>query len=299
MNRSDHDSIPSEDQEPDVNPATSTHRTMRGPVPRARKFTLAALLTALALLVSACGSGATSTPATSPGATATPGAVSGPVTVFAAASLTDAFGAIGKGFEAANPGTTVTFNFGASSALAQQIISGAPADVFAAASPATMKQVTDAGAAAGEPKVFVRNRLQIAVPKGNPGHVTGLADFAKADLTIALCAEQVPCGAAAQKAFQAAGITPAPDTREQDVRATLTKVQLGEVDAALVYRTDVIVAGDAVEGIDFPEAAQAINDYPIVPLAAAPNPAGAQAFVDYVLSPPGQQVLSAAGFDSP
>ena len=135
--------------------------------------------------------------------------------------------------------------------------------------------------------VFVRNRLEIAVPAGNPGGVTGLADFANPDLTIALCAEEVPCGAAAIKAFAAAGITPAPDTLEQDVKATLTKVELGEVDAALVYRTDVIVAGDAVEGIEFPEAGEAINDYPIVALKDSANIDAARAFVAYVLSEAG------------
>jgi molybdate transport system substrate-binding protein len=219
--------------------------------------------------------------------------------VFAAASLTESFTQIAEGFEAANPNATVTLNFGASSALAQQIISGAPAGVFASASPATMAQVTGNGDADGEPTVFVRNRLEIAVPAGNPGDVSGLADFAEEDLTIALCAEQVPCGAAALRAFEAAGITPAPDTLEQDVKATLTKVELGEVDAAVVYRTDVIAAGDTVEGIEFPEAAEAVNDYPIVTLAAAPNPEAAQAFVGYVLSEEGQQVLADAGFDGP
>jgi molybdate transport system substrate-binding protein len=219
--------------------------------------------------------------------------------VFAAASLTESFTQIAEGFEAANPNATVTLNFGASSALAQQIISGPPAGVFASASPATMAQVTGNGDADGEPTVFVRNRLEIAVPAGNPGDVSGLADFAEEDLTIALCAEQVPCGAAALRAFEAAGITPAPDTLEQDVKATLTKVELGEVDAAVVYRTDVIAAGDTVEGIEFPEAAEAVNDYPIVTLAAAPNPEAAQAFVGYVLSEEGQQVLADAGFDGP
>jgi molybdate transport system substrate-binding protein len=162
-----------------------------------------------------------------------------------------------------------------------------------------MATVTDAGDAQGKPTVFVRNRLQIAVPAGNPAEVTGLADFADADKTIALCAQQVPCGSAAIKAFAAAGIEPAPDTLEQDVKATLTKVELGEVDAALVYRSDVLAADDAVEGIDFPEGAQAVNDYPIVTLAEAPNAEAAQAFRDYVLSPGGQQVLEAAGFERP
>lgn len=276
---------------------TIQRATKREPSTR-RLNIVAALICALVLLLAACGSGTPqSSGATTTGSPAPGAAVSGSVVVFAAASLTDAFTEIGKNFEEANPGTTATFNFGASSALAQQILSGAPADVFAAASTATMGQATEGNAAAGQPTVFVRNRLQIAVPAGNPGRVSGLADFANKDLTIALCAEQVPCGAAAAKAFQAAGITPAPDTLEQDVRATLTKVQLGEVDAALVYRTDVIVAGNTVQGIDFPEAGQAINDYPIVTLAEAPNPAAAQRFVDYVLSPDGQRVLSAAGFD--
>lgn len=264
-----------------------------------RLVTLA--LSGAAVLLAACGgtdsSGADTEASASPPASAED--VSGDVAVFAAASLTEAFSEIGEAFQAENPDAVVTFNFGASSALAQQITSGAPADVFAAASPATMATVTDAGDAEGEPTVFVRNRLQIAVPAGNPGNVTGLAEFADAERTIALCAEQVPCGAAANKAFAAAGITPAPDTLEQDVKATVTKVELGEVDAALVYRTDVLAAGDEVEGMDFPEAARAINDYPIVTLAAAPNAEAARAFVAYVVSPDGLQVLEAAGFERP
>lgn len=289
--------------------ATSTHteqpRAALGP---RRWLRLSVLAGALALTVTACG-GSGSGPQTATGATPSAPAdtltsegapaVSGDVVVFAAASLTESFTQIAEGFEAANPNATVTLNFGASSALAQQIISGAPAGVFASASPATMAQVTGNGDADGEPTVFMRNRLEIAVPAGNPGDVSGLADFAEEDLTIALCAEQVPCGAAALRAFEAAGITPAPDTLEQDVKATLTKVELGEVDAAVVYRTDVIAAGDTVEGIEFPEAAEAVNDYPIVTLAAAPNPEAAQAFVGYVLSEEGQQVLADAGFDGP
>lgn len=242
---------------------------------------------AVTVLLAGCGSGSASPPA-----------VSGTVTVFAAASLTGAFGQIGEDFAAAHPGTTVTFNFGASSALAQQVISGAPADVFAAASPATMKVVTDAGDATA-PEVFVRNRLQIAVPVDNPGRVTGLSDFARPELKIAVCAEQVPCGAAATKVFTAAGVAVAPDTLEQDVKAALSKVRLGEVDAALVYRTDVLAAGNDVTGIVFPEADQAVNDYPIAALAAAPNTSAAAAFVAYVLSDEGQRVLADAGFDSP
>ena len=225
--------------------------------------------------------------------------LSGTLTVFAAASLTESFETIGDDFMAQHPDVEVTFNFAGSSGLAAQITSGAPADVLASASPATMSTVTDAGDAGGDPQVFVRNRLQIAVPPGNPAGVDGLADFADESLTIGLCAPEVPCGAAAQEVLEASGTTAAPDTLEQDVKAVLSKVQLGELDAALVYRTDVLAAGDGVEGIDFAESAEAINDYPIVVLEDAPNAAVAGAFVDFVLSPEGQRVLADAGFDGP
>ena len=171
--------------------------------------------------------------------------------------------------------------------------------MFASANEAQMKVVTDAGLQAGDPAIFTENVLEIAVPKGNPGNVTGLADFAKPELTLAVCAPDVPCGAAAQKVFQAAGITAVPDTEEEDVKAALTKVQLGEVDAALVYATDVQAAGSDVEGIPFPEAEQAINEYPICTLKAAPNPDAAQAFVALVQSDEGQKALEAAGFRAP
>ncbi|MGZ3144711.1 molybdate ABC transporter substrate-binding protein [Lentzea chajnantorensis] len=227
------------------------------------------------------------------------GGIGGDVTVFAAASLTETFTALGRDFEAAHPGTRVRFNFGGSSALAQQLTNGAPADVFASAAPANLQQVADTGAITEAPRTFARNRLRIVVPKGNPGKVTGLADFADRDRKIALCAEQVPCGAAAKKVFGLAGVTPQPDTLEQDVKAVLTKVSLGEVDAALVYKTDAQAAGDRVEGIAFSEADQAVNDYPIAPLAKAPNAAAARAFVELVLSEKGRSALSAAGFDGP
>src|SRR5262249_22830589 len=159
-----------------------------------------------------------------------------------------------------------------SSTLAQQIVGGAPADVFAAASPATMKTVTDAGLASGTPTVFVRNQLVIAVPAGNPKGITSLADLVKPGIKVALCADAVPCGAAAKTALAAANVKLTPVTLEQDVKAALSKVELGEVDAALVYRTDAKSAGAKVTGIEFPESAKAINDYPIAALKDAPNP---------------------------
>ena len=247
------------------------------------------------LLVAACGTTESESPATS--AAPASSASAAPLTVFAAASLTEAFTQIGTDFQARS-GSTVTFNFGSSATLATQIVQGAPADVFAAASPATMKVATAAGAA-GTPVNFVSNTLQIAVPAGNPGQITGLADFADESKTIAICAPQVPCGAAAVKVFAAAGIRPKPDTLEQDVKATLAKVAADEVDAALVYRTDVISEPTDVEGIDFPEAGQAVNTYPIAILTESKAPDAAQAFVDYVLAPEGQAVLEKAGFAKP
>lgn len=248
---------------------------------------------ALGLLLTGCG--AESAAEDDPAA----GDLSGTVVVFAAASLTDVFTALGEQFEAANSGVTVEFNFAGSSTLAAQINQGAPADVFASASPAQTRAVVDAGGITDEPTVFVRNTLQIVVPAGNPAAVTGLEDFTDAELTLALCAAEVPCGAAAATVFQVAGLTPQPDTLEQDVRAALTKVELGEVDAALVYRTDVLAGGDQVEGIDFPESAEAVNDYPIAVLAEAPNPDAAAVWVEWVLSEQGRSVLEEAGFQLP
>ncbi|MFD9061065.1 molybdate ABC transporter substrate-binding protein [Kitasatospora purpeofusca] len=281
----------------------------------ATRFTAtAAAALVLALGATACGSdggtdakSSSSSPA-APGTGAATGAgtsaagvpkATGAITVFAAASLKETFTELGKKFEAANPGAKVTFNFGGSSALATSINSGAPADVFAAASPATMKTVTDASGATGEPKTFVRNTLAIAVPKGNPKHFAGLADLAAPGVKVALCAKEVPCGAAALTALKAAGVNLTPVTLEQDVKGALTKVELGEVDASLVYRTDVQADAAKIDGVEFPEAAKAVNDYPIAALAKAPNKDGAAAFVAYIQSSEAQQVLTAAGFQAP
>ncbi|MEV0145775.1 MULTISPECIES: molybdate ABC transporter substrate-binding protein [unclassified Nonomuraea] len=254
-----------------------------------------ALPVALALAaLSGCGSGAPATSSASPAA----GGGAEELTVFAAASLTGTFTELGRAFEAGHPGTTVRFSFGSSATLAQQIVQGAPADVFAAASPATMKTVTDASPASS-PTTFARNKLQIAVPKDDPAKVDELKDLADPHVKVALCAEQVPCGAAAVKALNAAGLRVTPVTLEQDVKATLTKVELGEVDAALVYRTDVIASAGKVRGIAFPEADKAINDYPIATLAEAPAGDLGKQFVDLVLSQQGKDVLAKAGFEGP
>ena len=261
-----------------------------------RRESALTLPVAAVLVLAGCGSGGAD--AAAPGAS-DDGGLSGTLTVFAAASLTDVFSGLGDQLAAENPDLDVRFNFAGSSALAQQLVQGAPADVFAAADEEQMTVVTDEGLADGDPAIFTSNVLEIAVPAGNPGDVTGLEDFAKGNLALALCAPEVPCGSAAEDVFASAGITPRPDTYEEDVRAALTKVELGEVDAALVYASAVVSAGEEVEGVEFPQAEDAINDYPVCVLADAPNPRAARAFVELVESEKGQQALADAGFRAP
>lgn len=221
------------------------------------------------------------------------------LTVFAAASLTGAFEQVSRDFEAADPGVTVVVNAGGSSGLAAQLVQGATADVFASASPATMATVVKAGLVDGAPVVFARNRLEIAVPRGNPARISGLADLARPELRIALCDAAVPCGAAAASAFAAAALTAAPDTLEQDVKAVLTKVELGEVDAGLVYRTDVLAAAGRVEGIPFAEADATVTDYPIAVLAGSRHRDAARRFAEYVAGGAARRTLEEAGFGAP
>jgi len=254
---------------------------------------------ALLILAAACAGGddddanAATTEAT--GTTEAEGPT-GSITVFAAASLTDAFGEMASTFEDENPGTTVELNFGASSALREQILAGAPADVFASANTSNMDQLVDADAVQGEPEMFAANQLEIAVPAGNPGNVEGLEAFGNADLNIGLCAEEVPCGQFGREALANAGVTPAQDTDEPDVRSLLTKVEAGDLDAGLVYHTDVLAAGDQVEGIEVPEDVNVIAGYPLAALSASGNAEGAAAFVEFVLSDEGQSILESYGF---
>jgi molybdate transport system substrate-binding protein len=253
--------------------------------------------TAALLALSACSS-------SSDAASGTAGSdssanLSGTVTVFAAASLQESFTTLGEEFEKEHPGTKVTFSFGGSDTLAASIAGGAPADVFAAASPKTMAIVTGGKDAAGPPATFVRNQLEIATLPGNPDKIASLEDLTKSGLKVVLCDRTVPCGSAAQKALDAADIELTPVSYEQDVKSALTKVELKEADAAVVYKTDVKAAGDKVEGVDFPESAKIINDYPIVLLKNAPNPDAAKAFMELVRSAEGRRVLTGAGFLKP
>jgi molybdate transport system substrate-binding protein len=266
---------------------------------RRSALTLTAVATA-GLLLAGCGSSSTTggSSATPSATVSSSAALSGTVNVFAAASLKEAFTKIGTQFEAAHPGTKIVFNFGPSSGLATQINQGAPADVFASASTKSMSQVVDGGQAAS-PTDFASNEMEIAVPAKNPAGITALPDLAKYRVKVALCQAAVPCGVTAAKVFTNAKLTVTPVTKEVDVKAVLTKVTLGEVDAGVVYVTDVRAAGVKVKGIEIPADVNVSTKYPIATLTKAPNEATAQAFTDYVLSADGTSVLSAAGFAKP
>jgi molybdate transport system substrate-binding protein len=226
-------------------------------------------------------------------------APTGSITVLAASSLTQVFNSLGSQYQKAHPGTNVKFSYASSATLAAQIVEGAPADVFAAASPKTMMTVTDAKDAAGTPVIFARNQLVIAVAPGNPKNITSLADLTKPGLKVVLCDKTAPCGAAAVTALAAGGVKLTPASYESDAGATVTAVELGEADAALVYRTDVQGSNGKAEAVAFPESAKAINDYPIVALDHSKDLPLADSFVSYVDSPPALAQLEAAGFLAP
>ncbi|MGH3925197.1 MAG: molybdate ABC transporter substrate-binding protein, partial [Pseudonocardiaceae bacterium] len=202
-------------------------------------------------------------------------------------------------FEKANPDADIQFSFGGSSDLAQQIVNGAPADVFASANEKQMSVVSDAQLVEGAGKVFTTNVLTIVVPKDNPKGIQTFADLAAPDVTEVVCAPQVPCGAATEQIEKSTGVTLSPASEELDVRAVLAKVTTGEADAGLVYITDARSAKDQLVQIDFPEARNAINEYFIAALREAPQPQHAKAFVDFILGPDGQQALLDAGFGTP
>lgn len=220
------------------------------------------------------------------------------LTVFAAASLTNAFTELGEAFEAGHPTADIAFNFGASSTLREQILGGAAADVFASASQSNIDQVI-AGGEATTSSVFTTNVLQIAVPDGNPADITALADFANADRLIGLCAEEVPCGQFGRRALTKAGVSPSIDTNASDVRALLTQIESGDLDAALVYATDVLAADDRVDGVTIPTSQNVQAEYAITQLTDSAEPELAAAFVEFMRSDPGQAVLARFGFGGP
>lgn len=217
--------------------------------------------------------------------------------VFAASSLTDAFGDIEDAFEADHPEVDVVLNLAASSALREQILAGAPADVFASANAANVDELVDAGDVAGVPVDFATTDLVIAVADGNPGAVTGLADFARDDLLLGLCAPQVPCGELARAALAAAAVDASLDTEEPDVRSLLDKIESGELDAGIVYRTDISPAASVV-ALELPADVEAATSasYRIV---AVTDGAVAADFVAFVLGTSGQALLADHGFGRP
>ncbi len=221
------------------------------------------------------------------------------LTVFAAASLKNAFTDIGERLEAAHPGLEVEFSFAGSSDLVTQLTQGAPADVFASADTRNMDRAAAAGLLDGAPVTFATNRLTIAVAAGNPKGIGSLRDLTRTDTAVVLCAAQVPCGAASRTAEQAAGVELRPVSEETSVADVLNKVISGQADAGLVYVTDVLGAGGAVSAVDIPEAAQAVNTYPIAALAESVKPALAREFVTTVTGPVGQEILRTAGFGPP
>jgi molybdate transport system substrate-binding protein len=259
--------------------------------PAVRRRHAVAALALAGLLPAACSRGAA-------------GAAPKRVTVFAAASLTESFTTIARRFEAAHPGVSVRLVFGPSPDLARQIVDGAAADVYAAASAGSVNALTAAHLVEGAPTTFARNRLELAVPPSNPAGVTALADLQRPGVTFAICAVEVPCGAAAKQLLSAAHSTATPVTYERDVKAVLAKVRLGEVDAGLVYRTDIRAESrgsgtSKVTGIDIPAAADVVNDYPIVTINRSADTSRAREFVELVLSADGRAVLTDAGFDAP
>jgi molybdate transport system substrate-binding protein len=259
-----------------------------------------------AVAVAGCSSSSSTSSASSATSSSAPAATSsssaaaqtGTITVFAASSLKETFTELGKQFEAAHPGDTVKFSFGASSTLATQITSGAPADVFASASTKNMDQVVTAGGASN-PQNFAKNIMEIAVPPSNPAHVTSVTNLASSAVKVALCQPQVPCGVVAAKVFKNAGIKVKPVTLQPDVKSVLAQVELGNVDAGVVYVTDVMAAGAKVKGVTIPASDEASTVYPIATISNSKYQSIAQAFVAYVLSSAGQQVLTAAGFEKP
>ncbi|MGB4778215.1 molybdate ABC transporter substrate-binding protein [Microbacterium sp.] len=266
---------------------------MRTIPPRRLLLPALALAAAAAIGLSGC-SGTEPDPGTESQAS-TPAPEPRTLTVFAAASLTETFTTLAAEFEQDHPGVTVSLVFDGSSGLASQLTEGAPADVFAAANESTMQTVVDAELAQ-DPQVFVSNVLEIATLPGNPSDITSFADLANPDLKLVVCAVEVPCGAATDKIEKATGIQLSPVSEENAVTDVLGKVTSGEADAGLVYATDVLTAGDAVTGVPFAEADEAINKYPIVALTGAPEPELAAQFVEFILGPDAQERFEEAGF---
>ncbi|MGH8823130.1 MAG: molybdate ABC transporter substrate-binding protein [Jiangellaceae bacterium] len=268
---------------------------------RAARARVVVVAVGLAVLSASCGGddGQDAAAVADGSPTATGVDVSGTVTVLAAASLTESFEELSDRLAEEYPDLEVTFSFGPSSGLVEQVLAGAPADLLATADTRTMDNAVAGAGVEGDPVIFARNTLALAVPAGNPGGVGGLDDLAREELRVAICAPEVPCGAASQRLLDAAGVTASPDTLATDVKEAASLVALNEADAALIYLTDAAAEGNTVETIEVPEAPEVVNDYPVAVLSEAQNPAGAQVVLAAIIGEPGQQILAEAGFLPP
>ena len=225
--------------------------------------------------------------------------ISGNLSISAAASLQGAFTEMAAAFEDAHPQVSVSINFGASSTLARQIIDGAPVDVFASADQMNMTKVADAELLSGAPTIFATNFLEIIVRKGNPLDIDSLADLAKTGLVYVTCAPEVPIGRYAAESLLEAGITVNPASFEPDVKGIVTKVSSGEADAGIVYRTDVLAAGETATGVAIPDQFDVRATYPQAVITGSPNEATAIAWISFVAGAEGQAILRAYGFGQP
>src|SRR4051794_16333003 len=249
------------------------------------------ILVAVLLALAGCGSSSKSN-ASGP-------KLSGDLNVFAAASLTNAFTDEQDALKTLAPELSPMFNFAGTQQLVQHIQSGAPADVIASADEKNMQTLVDAGLVEA-PKVFAKNKLEIAVAPGNPEHIQSLADLEKSGVVLVLADPSVPAGKYTRQAFDNAGLpAPRPKSLELDVNATLAKLTSGEADAVVVYVTDVKAAGDKVQGVDIPANQNVIASYPIAALKDSKHLAAAEAFVNEMVASGGQQVLAARGFLPP
>lgn len=254
-----------------------------------------ALLASLAVVICACG-GAAAPRITSPAASASTTPLSGTLSIFAAASLTGSFNALAAEFTKQHPALRITPNYAGSSGLVAQIIQGADADIFASADQANMRKLIDAKLNTGDPRIFATNRLQIVVQAGNPKGIAQLADLARPDLILVLGASSVPVGAYAQQAFDNAGVKVTPKSLETDVKLVVTKVALGEADAGIVYATDVRAGGARIQGVDVSAQFNVTAAYPVAIVKGAKNESAARAFIEFVLSSRGREVLASFGF---
>ena len=250
---------------------------------------LSALLMAAGLFTFACGSSSTAATTSTP-------ELSGDLQVFAAASLTAGFDAIGKTFHEAHPGVAIFNNFAGTPTLVTQIEQGAPADVFASADTTNMDKLKADGFTGGDSQVFAHNQLEIVVAPGNPKGITGLADLAKPGVIYITEGPTVPAGKYALQALATAGVKVTPKSLETAVTGVISKIELGEADAGIVYTTDVTAAGSQVQGVPIPDADNVVATYPIVAVKGSKNPDVANAFIAYVVSTGGQATLASFGF---